>query len=247
MSALSEVGAVGPGFGLDLVCNAVREQRWTCRVCTTPVDGYPLCWRCRAHRRIAGLADLVAPLCYAVNGSDSAAVVRNFKNHPVRDERQRCAAVITELLGLATSLHTPCLGTVVGQSVSAAVVIPSLTSRPGTHPLAAIAESLGLLRDVRLIPTLDARCDRVVDAQKFAVDGAVTGRHVLVVDDVWTTGSNAQSAALALRRAGACAVSVIVAARWLNPRHPLSARFIRERLTLTYNPLVCPVTGRRCP
>ncbi|GAC1646567.1 MAG: hypothetical protein NVS4B6_20670 [Mycobacterium sp.] len=189
----------------------------------------------------------MAPLCYAVDGAESAAVVRNFKNHPVRRERQRCAAVITELVGLATSVHTPCLGTVVGQPVTAAVVIPSLTSRPGTHPMAAIAGSLGLVGDVRLRTTLDARCDRVVDAQKFAVDGGVIGQHVLVLDDVWTSGSNAQSAALALRRAGASAVSVIVAARWLNPRHPLNARFIRERLTLTYNPVICPVTGHLCP
>ena len=245
MSALSE--AIGPGFDPRHVRNVVREPRCTCSVCATPVDDYLLCWRCRAHRRTAGLADLVAPLWYAVEGAESAALVRNFKNHPMRRERQRCAAVITELLGLATSLHTPCLGSVLDRPVSAAVVIPSLTSRPGTHPMAAIAESLGLVGDVRLKPTLDARCDRVVDAQKFNVLGGVVGQHVLVLDDVWTTGSNAQSAALALRRAGACTVSVIVAARWLNPRHPLSARFIRERLTLTYNPLVCPVTGHRCP
>lgn len=49
--------------------------------------------------------------------------------------------------------------------------------------------------------------------------GAVEGRHVLVLDDVWTTGSNTQSAALTLRHAGAAAVSVMVVGRWLNPRY----------------------------
>jgi hypothetical protein len=247
MSALPEAGGLGPGFELARLCNVVHEPWCTCGVCATPVEGYALCWRCVAHRRTAGLADLVAPLCYAVDGQPSAAVVRNFKNHPVRAERRRCAAVIHQLLDLGTSLHMPCLGVVAGQPVSAAVVIPSLTSRPGRHPIAAIAESLGLLGDVGLRATLDARCDRVVDGQKFSVDGPVAGRHVLVVDDVWTTGSNVQSAALALRGAGARAVSVMVAARWLNPRHPLSARFIRRRLTSPYDPLVCPVTGDRCP
>jgi hypothetical protein len=39
----------------------------------------------------------------------------------------------------------------------------------------------------------------------------------------------------------------VVIARWLNPLHPLSATFIRERLREDYNPLVCPVTGHHCP
>jgi orotate phosphoribosyltransferase len=136
---------------------------------------------------------------------------------------------------------------VVGQPVSARVVIPSLTNRLGIHPMTSIAESLGLMSDVALRPALDTRCDRVVDGEKFTVDGAVTGRHILVLDDVWTTGSNAQSAALSIHRAGAAAVSVVVIARWLNPRHPLNARYIREHLRDDYNPLVCPVTGHHCP
>jgi hypothetical protein len=122
---------------------------------------------------------------------------------------------------------------------------PSLASRPGTHPLVSIAQSSGLLGDVTLRTSLDARCDRVVDPDKFIVDGAVANQHVMVIDDVWTTGSNAQSASLALRRAGAAAVSVVVLARWLNVHDPTCATFIRG-LGGKYDPLVCPVTGRRC-
>jgi hypothetical protein len=209
--------------------NVVRELNRTCRMCTTPVDGYELCWRCRDHQRTSGLADLVAPLAYAIDGTKSAAVVRNYKDHPLRCERERCGSIVGEVLRLGMTLHKRCVNAVVGQSVF------------------AIAESLGLVGDVVLRPALDARCDRVVDAEKFVAGGAVTGRHILVLDDVWTTGSNAQSAALALRRAGAAAVSIVVIARWLNPRHPLSPRFIREHLRDHYNPLVCPITGDRCP
>ncbi len=73
-----------------------------------------------------------------------------------------------------------------------------------------------------LIPAFDARCDRVMSGDKFTVQpaGAVTDRHVLVLDNVWTTGSNAQSAALTLRRAGAAAVSVLLMiGRWLSSRN----------------------------
>jgi hypothetical protein len=232
---------------LEFLRNVVREPMHTCRVCATPVDGYELCWRCRDHQRISGLADVVAPLAYAIDGTESAALLRNYKNHPLRCERERCGSIVGEVLRLGMSLHERCFGTAVGQPVSARVVIPSLTSRIGTHPMIAIAESLGLMGDVVLRPALDARCDRVVDTEKFIVDGAVAGRHVLVLDDVWTTGSNAQSATLTLRRAGAATVSVMVIARWLTARHPLSAKFIREQLREDYNPVACPVTGHRCP
>ncbi|MCW2626062.1 phosphoribosyltransferase [Mycobacterium sp.] len=248
MSALTSKILLSQGTArLEFLRNVVREPMHTCRVCATPVEGYPLCWRCRDHRRIGGLADLVAPLAYALDGTESAAVLRNYKNHPVRCERERCGSIVGDVLRLGMSLHERCVGTVVGQPVSARVVIPSLTSRIGVHPMMSIAESLGLMGDVALRPALDARCDRVVDAEKFTVDGALIGRHVIVLDDVWTTGSNAQSAALTLRRAGAAAVSVMVIARWLSPRHPLSAKFIRERLPGGYDPLVCPVTGHSCP
>jgi adenine/guanine phosphoribosyltransferase-like PRPP-binding protein len=39
---------------------------------------------------------------------------------------------------------------------------------------------------------------------------------VLLVDDTWTTGSNAQSAAAALKRAGAGPVAALVIGRHLN-------------------------------
>ncbi len=236
-----------PAPGLRFLRNVVRRQGRTCGVCATPVGGYPLCWRCRDHQRIEGLADLVAPLGYAVDGSESAAVLRNFKNHAQRRERERCASIVREVLRLAVSRHEGCISAVVGQPVSARVVIPSLTSRIGIHPMLAIAESLGLMSDVALRPALNARCDRVVDGEKFTVDGTVTGRHILVLDDVWTTGSNAQSAAVTLRRAGATAVSVMVIGRWLSPHHPLTARFIREGLRDDDNSSLCPVTGHRCP
>jgi len=241
-----------PVFALGLtprhnIHTVVRERLRTCRMCTTPVDGFELCWRCYEHCRGGGVADAVAPLIYAVAGSESADLLRQYKNHPNRAMRERCSSVLAELLRLVVSLHRGCFGHAVGIAVSQHVVIPSLTSRPGIHPLTSVADSVGLLGDVALIPAADARCDRVISADKFIIEpaGSVIGQHVLVLDDVWTTGSNAQSAALSLRRAGATAVSVLVIGRWLSAGKGLNARFI-EDLGGGYDPLVCPVTGNRC-
>jgi len=52
--------------------NVVREPMRTCRVCAAPVRGFIFCWRCAAHQRIPGVADVVAPLVYAVADTESA-------------------------------------------------------------------------------------------------------------------------------------------------------------------------------
>jgi adenine/guanine phosphoribosyltransferase-like PRPP-binding protein len=97
-------------------------------------------------------------------------------------------------------------------------------------------------------PAPDARCDRAIN-DKFVLQPAarLDGQHVLILDDVWTTGSNAQSAALAVRRAGAAAVSVLVVGRWLSPDRRGMADFIATRLHRDYDPDICPVTGGDCP
>jgi phosphoribosylpyrophosphate synthetase len=195
------------------------------------------------------VADVVAPLVYAVGGAESAAMLSTYKNHPVRARREQSAQVVAELLSSAIRLHEKCFGAVVGMSISVRTVIPSLTYRVGVHPLMSIAQSIGLIVDSVLTPGLDAQCDRRLRTGKFAVNPAssVMDRHVLVIDDVWTTGSNAQSAALAIRRAGAAFVSVLVIGRWLSPGSPLTHPFLRARLDTPYDPHVCPVTGGCCP
>lgn len=192
---------------------------------------------------------MVVPLIYAIAGTPSAELLSGYKNHPVRSVRAAYGAMVGAVLSDLVA-HERCLAAGVGAAVDARVVVPSLTSRSGAHPVALAADAAGIaVQQDWLGAALDARCDRVVRPEKFEVrrpDG-VAGTHVLVLDDVWTTGSNAQSAALALRRAGARAVSVVTVGRWLNPDHPGTAAFIRDRLSASHKRAGCPVTGSRCP
>jgi len=229
--------------------NVIRQPKITCRVCAAPVDGFDRCWRCEQARRIGGVADLVAPLTYAIAGTPSAALVRDYKNHPVRSVRQCHSALINGLVRLGITRHERCIGCAAGLAVSCRLVIPSLTSRPGRHPFAELAQMVNAASDaVALMPAPDARCDRAIN-DKFVLQPAarLDGQHVLILDDVWTTGSNAQSAALAVRRAGAAAVSVLVVGRWLSPDRRGTANFIATRLQRDYDPDICPVTGGECP
>ena len=132
-------------------------------------------WRRRQHQRIAGLADVVAPLTYAVGSTDSAALLRNYKNHPVHSICQQHDLVVGFLLRLGITTHERCVGAVVGMRVTLRVVGPSLTRQPGLHPFAQIARAMGVVES--------SRCSRRTRCRQAH---AGVGRRL-------TTGSNAQS------------------------------------------------------
>jgi hypothetical protein len=230
--------------------NVVREAGVTCAICAAPVDGFERCWRCQQDQRIGGLADLVLPLMYAIGGTQSATLLWHYKDDPVRKVREQHTLILNWLLYFAISVHERCLGVVAGLPVSLRVAIPSLSGRTGTHPFTELARWMKALSEsVALVPAPGAMCDRAVSGDKFLVEPAerLDGKHVLVLDDTWTTGSNAQSAALTLRGAGAERVSVMVVGRWLSPGYGNTGRFISERLQNDYNVDICPVTGGECP
>ena len=129
------------------------------------------------HQRIAGLADVLAPLTYAVGCTDSAAPLRNYKNHPVRSVRQQYDLEAGSLLRLGITTHERWITAVVGMRVTLRIVFPSLTRQPGFASVHADCAGDGRGGEVR-----------------GAVGARGSGRGMRVLDDVWTTGSNAQSA-----------------------------------------------------
>ena len=50
---------------------------------------------------------------------------------------------------------------------------------------------------------------------------------MLLVDDTWVSGASAQSAAAALKAAGARRVALVVIGRHVDPADPRSAEFLR--------------------
>ena len=135
--------------------NVVREAMRTCGVCAAPVCGYKVCWRCPAHERISGVADVVASLIYAVAGTESAEMLSKYKNHPVRAQREWRTAIIADLLGEAIRLHERCsplrpgcrctVGSALAVSTSACALAlnssPSGAGRATTSASAPVAAS----------------------------------------------------------------------------------------------------------
>ena len=113
-----------------------------------------------------------------------------------------------------------------------AAVVPSGQGRPGPHPLAGIVASCV---DVPIVPLSTAsgaaaRARGLADgvaAGWLTVGAAVAGADVLLIDDTWVSGASAQSAAAALKAAGARRVALVVIGRHVDPADPRSAEFLR--------------------
>lgn len=220
-------------------------------MCGTPVDGYERCWRCSRDQGTVGIADLVAPLAYAIERTQSGILLRHYKDDVSVEAKAQHSRLIRRLLYLGIMKHQKCIEKRVGMRASMRVTVPSLNRRPGIHPFTAIAQAMNAVDDDRLalVPRPGGTSERIISANQFEVfpKRDLSGRHILVLDDTWTTGSNTQSAALTLREAGADHVSVMVVARWLSQTFGPNPEFIKTRLGRDYDPNICPVTGSNCP
>lgn len=223
----------------------VRRDLDTCAVCTTPVAGYRFCYRCNGHRMHAGLADATAFLTYAVAGQQSGYVMRGYKaQRPVSEH----VAIVAMLLLLSLSVHEDCPAALGGASVTHWATVPSLPAKPGEHPLHRILSRADLGPEVQLAAAAHVQDPRGVNPDHFSAQGSLPAdSHVLLIDDTWTGGGHAQSAAIALHRAGARRVSLLVVARWVNADFGDNAQFLREVESRDFDPGTCPWTGGSCP
>lgn len=229
-----------------------------CAVCTAPA-GAPLCNRCDSHRQTYGtqLANLVLPLAY-VRGwmqprHQSEHHVWQYKHRTFPDPR--CMQDLQLMVSAAAVLHGPCIARAMGRWWETVTFVPSATRRGTDHPVVELArraadQTPGAAR-ILLAPGPSIGGDRhTLMADRFVVpsesESLVVSRHILVVDDTWVSGAKAQSAALALRAAGAWGVTVLCVARWLSWNWSEQQQLIRS-LNAPYDATRCPISSGTCP
>jgi hypothetical protein len=206
-----------------------------CRTCRGPVQaGFARCYQCDlAHARCAGLlADVVAPIAYAVKGGRLAGDLWRYKSGAAGapEAGARLTAMLARFLREHSDQVWQAANMAVGPELAA--IVPSGQGRPGPHPLAGIVASCV---DVPIVPLSTApgaaaRARGLADgvaAGWLTVGGAVAGTDVLLVDDTWVSGASAQSAAAALKAAGARRVALVVIGRHVDPADPRSVEFLR--------------------
>ena len=171
-------------------------------------------------RREAGrlLADAVAVIGIAVRGGPLANDLRAYKSEHSPGAPD-AAARLRELLANYLASNAGVLWQAAGMAAgpTALAVVPSGRGRPGGHPLVRIARSCTDLPLLGLQIAPGVIHSRDVDVDWLRVTGPVNGSDVLVVDDLWVSGGSAQSAAAAVKLAGARQVAVVVLGRHVNP------------------------------
>ena len=193
-----------------------------CAFCRGPArPGQTRCYRCDLYREcLPGLLpDVVAPVAYAAKGGPHATNLWRYKSGGPGAAAARHA--LSALLLVFLRDHGPCVWRRAGMTGPTRVaVVPSCRGRAGTHPLQALAAPYLALPWVRLaLARGDDPAARDPDPGRFAAE-RVTGASVLLLDDTWTSGASATSAAAALRLAGARSVAVIVLGRHLDAPAP---------------------------
>jgi hypothetical protein len=199
-----------------------------CAVCRGPAcAGYPLCFHCARHRRAAPglLADLVAPVSYSVTGTPYARWLWQYKSGV--PERHEARAALLRILLVFLHDHGRCLRAGTGAAAPSHVaVVPTGCGRAGQHPLRTLVQPYLALPWAGLKPSPgDPVYTRDLHPRRFTVTRPLAGATVLLLDDTWTTGGSAQSAAAALKLGGARSVLTVVLGRHVNPVHRLAHSF----------------------
>jgi predicted amidophosphoribosyltransferase len=194
-----------------------------CSVCRTAAHpDFRLCFQCNTARNDfrRGLADVVVPMALAVKREQLAHELWHYKydvDPSVRAQlTMRLGAVLWRFLGqhekhIAEAAGVPEFGIV--------TTVPGTRKREGDHPLERMVGTLvGQTKD-RYEPLLALGQGGGAPSHMLAADRYRATRAlrddpaVLLIDDTWTTGGNAQSAVLALRAAGAAKVAIMVIGR----------------------------------
>jgi len=189
-----------------------------CTCCHGPSGhSFARCFHCCLHEESAPglLADVVAPVACAPKGSRLATDLWLYKSG--RPGAREAGETLLAMLLVFLREEGPRVWQQAGIPAPACVcVIPSGRGRPGPHPLEVLVRGRLTLPWVPLLarPGADA-WGRVLDPVRFCAPGSVAGRAVLLLDDTWTSGGTAQSAAVALNRAGARSLAVVVVGRHL--------------------------------
>jgi hypothetical protein len=218
LSSLYENVLLGPRRGPDV-----------CSTCFNFTAGYDHCYACaHGHQSL----DALIPISYSIAREQLHHALASYKRLD-GDVARRLGSILAAIMWRFLTEHERCLAKAAQtEHLEIATTVPSGDQdRDERHPLRHIVGELvgpTRARYRQLLRRTDTETPpRTFDPDKFAAATKLQGQSILLIDDTWTTGATAQSAAAALKQAGAGSVAAVVIGRHLNREWHENDRRIR--------------------
>jgi hypothetical protein len=197
---------------------APRPGPEVCGVCFNFTRGFERCYACTQNE---DLLAAVAPISYSVGLEQLHRALMGYKRL-TGDVARRLRVELAAVLWRFLVRHERCAARAADAArFELVTTVPSgERTRDAAHPLPHLVGDLVTPtrgRHERLLRRSSLEvAPRTFDPGKFEAIRSLDGEAVLLIDDTWTTGASAQSAAAALRHAGAGPVAAVVIGRHLN-------------------------------
>jgi|SRR5579884_225122 len=195
-----------------------RHGSSVCADCFNLTRGFRRCYACsHGEQHLAAFA----PVSYSIGHEQLHNALWSYKRL-AGPRAEHAALMLSAILWRFLAVHEPCVAHAAGTAgFDVVTTVPSGDpERDEQHPLRRIVgELVGPTRGryARLLRRTEKEVvPRRFDAGRYRSVQALGGEDVLLIDDTWTTGASAQSAAAALRRAGAGTVAAVVIGRHVN-------------------------------
>jgi predicted amidophosphoribosyltransferase len=196
------------------------EAEGICRTCRTFISAaWDDCYSC-GHQ--PNHLDVMVPITYSEHLGQMHTALRSYKDGP--DEVQAYALPrLTAILWRFLDAHEGCVAAAAGvEQFDLVTTVPSSTPeaderRTGLRTMVEWCEPISSRYERILAATGNALPGRAYSEERYEAEWRIDGVRVLLIDDTWTAGGHAQSAAYALREAGADAVALVVIGRHVRP------------------------------
>ena len=204
-----------------------------CATCHCFIDpAYTRCYKC-SH--IPDSLDLVVPITYSEDLGQMHTALARYKRAPSPQARDFAGVRLLAILWRFLDLHEHCLTNTLGiVSFDVVTNVPSSTpTRDTRNRLRTVIRACKPIRrryERLLLPTQNASDTREFDPDRYQPQRSLAGQNVLLIDDTWASGVHAQSAAYALKQAGADKIGMVVIGRHVNPNWTIAGKTSKELL-----------------
>jgi predicted amidophosphoribosyltransferase len=210
----------GSAAYLRAMRNVLASQEGICEVCKTFIP--PAYRRCFSCDRQPNNLDVVVPITYSEHLGQMHHALRAYKDG-LPDVQNYAMPRLAAILWRFLAGHESCVVRAARiDAFSLVTTVPSSSpdadeKRSNLRTIVAWCQPISDRFERVLAATGTGLPGRVYDENRYSATKPLDGEDVLLVDDTWTAGGHAQSAAYALRAAGASTVGLVVLGRHIRP------------------------------